>query len=143
VQFNTLSHILLDGMSTLHPFVVDDAKADRLDSAIADPYHELKRVLKWYDGAVDRINSFVAADPDSYRYDKAISFVRLKWSLERSATRSFSLLERRRIARLTDRSYDEFDAIDTFNGERFVLTHVVPDWLTFACLHSKLDVVCR
>lgn len=134
IQHDTLSHLLFRGISVTHPFGVARPGNLKLDPSISDPYHGFKKVINWYDGAVERINMFVAADIDKLRLDKVEEFVRLKYSLDTSLNKNLSLFERRRIARLTDRQYDEIDLLDIQNSKSLLsidgqclLTHFSPE----------------
>lgn len=116
IQHETLSHLLYCGISTLHPFEVGGSEKHRLDSSVSEPYRGLEKILTWYDNAADKIDSFLAADVDSYRYDKVKEFHGLKIGLDKSITKEIAGLERRRIARLADRPYDETDLLDFQNS---------------------------
>ncbi|KAF2098508.1 hypothetical protein NA57DRAFT_56172 [Rhizodiscina lignyota] len=113
IQNETLSHLLFNRISWIHPFEVSGPERRKLDGMIADPYKGLGKVLTWYDVACEKINGFLGADIDNYRYDKAVEFYNLKSGLQNSLWKQMAAIERRRIARLTDRPYDEADSIDS------------------------------
>lgn len=119
IQNDTVSHLLYHRISLLHPFRTDDTgnRGQKLDQAVANPTLGLQNIINWYDVAIDRTNGFVSRPIDSLRYDKVQEFVGLKDQLARSLQRQLTTLERRRIARLVDRVYDETDNnIDFLNS---------------------------
>ncbi|KAF2265685.1 hypothetical protein CC78DRAFT_184270 [Lojkania enalia] len=90
---DTLSYLLLSGISQIHPFNATGTKKFSADSELASVIKTIKRMES-------KANELIYTDIQYFQYDQAIELLEFQRKLKSSATKHFCLIERRRIARL-------------------------------------------
>lgn len=99
IQQETVSHVLFTRISVNHPF-----SFSKKGKTSADPFDMLSKSLENF----ERMESKLAETQYEYlksgQSDLFFELQELRWQLEHSVTRRIQMLERRRIARLTDRT---------------------------------------
>jgi N-terminal acetyltransferase B complex non-catalytic subunit len=103
IQYDTLSHLIYTRISTLHPFAVTLRSMKSLDDRHKDSLEGVQFALKWKDKAVNGFLNFMSSGLESVYFDKILEFSKFKERLERSFTRGLLHIEKRRIARITER----------------------------------------
>lgn len=104
VQFDTLSHLLYSRISTFHPHSVELRSTRSTDDRYKDPFSGISFALQWPRKAINTTTKFMSKDLENVYYDKIIEFSAFKERIETSFTPILLQLERRRVARLTERS---------------------------------------
>lgn len=104
VQFDTLSHLLYSRISTFHPYSVDLRGTRSVDDRYKDPFAGVSFALQWPRKAISTTTDFMSKNLEDVYFDKIIEFSAFKERVETSFTPILLQLERRRVARLTDRS---------------------------------------
>ncbi|KAF1998096.1 hypothetical protein P154DRAFT_524402 [Amniculicola lignicola CBS 123094] len=90
---NTISYILLNSISQIHPF-------DTTGSKSFYPDDELNKVVTSIKRMESRVDDFLYTGLDDFQYDQATELLEFKRKLRCSLTKHLCLVERRRIARL-------------------------------------------
>jgi N-terminal acetyltransferase B complex non-catalytic subunit len=104
IQYDTLSHLIYTRIATSHPFAVNLRIMKSLDDRHKDPFEGVQFALKWKWKAVNAFLNFMSKDLESVHFDKILEFADFKARLEKSFTRGLLQIEKRRIARLTDKT---------------------------------------
>lgn len=104
VQFDTLSHLLYSRISTFHPYSVELRSTRSVDDRYKDPFSGISFALQWPRKAISTTTNFMSKDLENVYFDKIIEFSAFKEKVETSFTPVLLQLERRRVARLTNRS---------------------------------------
>ncbi|RDI80028.1 hypothetical protein Vi05172_g10050 [Venturia inaequalis] len=104
VQFDTLSHLLYSRISTFHPNRVELRSTRSVDDRYKDPFSGISFALQWPRKAISTTTNFMSKDLENVYFDKIIEFSAFKERVETSLTPILLKLERRRVARLTDRT---------------------------------------
>jgi N-terminal acetyltransferase B complex non-catalytic subunit len=103
VQFDTLSHLLYSRIASFHPFGVDLRSTRSVDHRYKDPFSGISFALQWPRKAVETTTKFMSKDLENVYFDKIIEFSAFKEKVEASFTTIMLQVERRRVARLTER----------------------------------------
>ncbi|QDS67645.1 hypothetical protein FKW77_004638 [Venturia effusa] len=104
VQFDTLSHLLYSRISTFHPYSVELRSTRSVDERHKDPFLGISFALQWPRKAIGTTTEFMSKDLENVYFDKIMEFSAFIERIETSFTPILLQLERRRVARLTDRS---------------------------------------
>lgn len=100
VQHDTLSHNLLDHLSTFHPHPFDHTVDD--SSVLRSPLDQFNEHQKLYKNAPRQVDKNIWKAFQLGSYNSIIQLVDVRRHLLGSMTKVMSIVERRRIARLVD-----------------------------------------
>jgi len=116
MMHDSQSHVAYSRISITYPFPThtfpSPEPAPRQTTVDPDPYLGIENVVSRYSDFVDEINHCLCNIEDLSFHDRMADFRELRESYERSFTKQLLALERRRIARLTDRPVDTRDFED-------------------------------
>jgi len=116
MMHDSQSHVAYSRISTTYPFPThtfpSPEPAPKGTPVDPDPYVRIENVVSRYIDFVDDINHCLCDIEDLSFHDRMADFRELRESYERSFTKQLLALERRRIARLSDRPVDTRDFED-------------------------------
>jgi N-terminal acetyltransferase B complex non-catalytic subunit len=98
IQLETLSYILLDRISSLHPHIVVDGS--RASSEKLDPSQNLKKLQRLYKNAKRAIQTNVWKSFENQSYDSIFQFLEVSDTLSSSMVSAMSVIELRKISRV-------------------------------------------
>ena len=128
IMHDSHSHVAYSRISITYPFPTHFLQslksAPKRNEIDPDPYIGIENVLPYYRTFVDDIDSCLCNIKEFSFHDRMADFKELRETYERSFTRQMLALERRRIARLTDRPIDgrDFEEIGRYTLFEFSLS---------------------
>jgi N-terminal acetyltransferase B complex non-catalytic subunit len=99
VQLDSLGHLVLTRIATLHPFRAADKVGRSMNDQNADPLARMRRALDWYPHALNQVTDFLSGDLE---FDKLPEFAEFRDKIDTSFTRTLLQIESRRVSRMTD-----------------------------------------
>lgn len=98
IQLETLSSMLLDRISSLHPHIIVDGSHASLETL--DPTHNLKKLQRLYRNAKRAIQTNVWKSFENQSYDSIFQFLEVSDTLSNSMVSAMSVIELRKISRV-------------------------------------------
>lgn len=150
IQGDTLGYVLFDRISSLHPHPVQDD--DSVPAGVLDPATQLDRLQHTYGNFRNQINSNCWRSFEAGSYDSIFQLLEASDKLTRSVGRALSVIELRKIRRLTNpltifnldnhgynllRKFNNTASLDFTNREQPPILFAMSSRITWTTTHSQ------